>query len=1479
MRRNAGRWTRRLGLAAMVGAVGWASIGCAQERDPINRVQPNALSKHFFAGADLSSPKDDPEFYMQNTVVDVPFGAGQDGLFTATYAQPLNRVKWEISENALIARQTYERIKDSDHQGNKATNKGQVVAMFAISSHFDIRREYNPTTGEEQNIIGENTSDRPWYQREYMRVDWSKNMVTDGYEVDTLSQVGLYGGVKWDPMSYYVEDPKDPNAPAFDEKEHYFDVTTKAFASPQILDTPWGAFPACFFFGQHPVTNCNPTEVTLRLSFRAVPDNDFEPSDYDGNKMEAFGWFYEDRYGYERNYGLLDEKWHKIAAKYNIWEKSHIPGSQCGVDYYRADDGSVAKYKTDGNGNFLTDPNNGTPVLATADDKNAKPFPSSPVGSDANRDINGNKTADECEFTDKSGNALHAGSRCDEMSKKCTLPLYERKIKTIPWYYGPDSPADLFPSTSKSLDQWNIAVKRAAQIGKKVSATRVGLDGSEYETAESALVDDNGKTVQHVFVLCHNPTIDSDDASCFGPDHKQVYARVGDIRYNMVNLVNTPQTPSPWGIMVDAEDPLTGEKVSTSVNEWAHVLDIASQGTEDLLRWVNGEISDDQIMSGAYLRDWVKSSNMGISQYQPKTLSKAEIQSRMNSLTVPHVMDNAVGTALKGTTPGQMTREKWDDMTNKLSKQAQAQLGPSIDRKFEGMRQSLIGTKWESQMTTPEDLQAAGFDPQTPTAGDDFVMSKASPLRGQNPEMRRWLKKLKNQTGAQRAHCIIEQPEPDALVGLARHAQRLYPLPDAKDPNYPAKKAERDQQLHQWIREQFHVAVILHEMGHSMGLRHNFTGSFDAVNYHPQYWQLRTRNGKEPACKASELDPHTNGEDCAGPRWMDPVTDTETNGLIWKWGSSTVMDYPGDVTQDMNDLGAYDKAAVRFMYGETVDIDVKSKKGDTAQGDFNLDRLDGFGGISGPLDFTFAGDYHYSQAQERFKVLGTCTAQTDPKDPLSAKCTGPDLDYVSFYDMKDNGTGDRRQHFAIDPKGRTRHAYMFGSDEYADFGNLPVFRFDAGADAYEQFQFVSTTYENRYIFDNFRRDRTTFNTGTVVGRAQDRYFDKFDTSTKALALYMQLWSGFIDETFFNDGTTGRDFMFKKPGGLLPHVLASSDSFATWIRMMTRPEPGPYYAGANNVASADPPQIGKAIPLFTVAAGSGEGRYLHNDYDYSKGYGWGEYQKQVGSFYEKRMATYYLTVAYNHFIQNSKQDYIDSRLLNINYATIYPEQMRRFFSQVMQNDTTTLGPYVEPSTGNQTTGTPIGRVRYLPWEKFDATQTATTSLAYPKTAQIVSPLVGWEEQYPALIDGYIFGGTTLTMDWVDQMRIFTPGGPETVALPLDQQIRYADAATGLVYAARNYGKELVNGQPVARTSGARMLEFASQLANKTFVVLSTDPVTGEATYKRDAATREPICAIEAKACEANKAQLRLYSANIDSVRQLGDHFGTGPLDRF
>src|SRR5690606_39997634 len=58
-------------------------------------------------------------------------------------------------------------------------------------SHFAVTRRYNEATGEQRNIVEENDADRPWYEREYMRVAWSKSLATDSYDFDTLSMLGV----------------------------------------------------------------------------------------------------------------------------------------------------------------------------------------------------------------------------------------------------------------------------------------------------------------------------------------------------------------------------------------------------------------------------------------------------------------------------------------------------------------------------------------------------------------------------------------------------------------------------------------------------------------------------------------------------------------------------------------------------------------------------------------------------------------------------------------------------------------------------------------------------------------------------------------------------------------------------------------------------------------------------------------------------------------------------------------------------------------------------------------------------------------------------------------------------------------------------------------------------------------------------------------------------------------------------------------
>ena len=145
-------WLARSGLM-MLAASACLAAGCASERDPINRVQPNALPKTFFLGADLKSPNDDPEFRMKSFTVgsSVSQSAYSIGEFSA-----VDRIRWEITEGMVLARRSYQESPGADNRGTTAadiansTDKnasaaatGTIVAAFKIEKHFDIRRDYN----------------------------------------------------------------------------------------------------------------------------------------------------------------------------------------------------------------------------------------------------------------------------------------------------------------------------------------------------------------------------------------------------------------------------------------------------------------------------------------------------------------------------------------------------------------------------------------------------------------------------------------------------------------------------------------------------------------------------------------------------------------------------------------------------------------------------------------------------------------------------------------------------------------------------------------------------------------------------------------------------------------------------------------------------------------------------------------------------------------------------------------------------------------------------------------------------------------------------------------------------------------------------------------------------------------------------------------------------------------------------------------
>ena len=151
------------------------------------------------------------------------------------------------------------------------------------------------------------------------------------------------------------------------------------------------------------------------------------------------------------------------------------------------------------------------------------------------------------------------------------------------------------------------------------------------------------------------------------------------------------------------------------------------------------------------------------------------------------------------------------------------------------------------------------------------------------------------------------------LPTLAPYFKKLYGSLDPK---------ERGVKIYKDLLRESMKGIAFHEIGHSLGLRHNFASSWDSLNYPPQYWQLRTNEGQSTdACAADR----SNEGNCMGPRYLDPMTDDEAGrgseprpGIEY-WANTSTMEYQIERGGETVGAGTYDLHAMKTLYGRSLE--------------------------------------------------------------------------------------------------------------------------------------------------------------------------------------------------------------------------------------------------------------------------------------------------------------------------------------------------------------------------------------------------------------------------------------------------------------------------------------------------------------------------------------------------------------------------------
>ena len=1192
--------------------------------DDIDRTQPGKLQKSALEG----------EWYYRQTVVDVPFTVGMTFIGEQS---SLERIRWEISEGHLTAYRSYERVEDSEIPSllPNAPYQGAPIASFPILSHFDVQRIYNEATGEQTNVLVENTSDRPWYDRAYIRVDWSNNLLAN-FEFMAGGESGL--GITAQPASYAVTNPHSLDAPVFGvlgktgdwvdyrdpmvwgalDSVDYFDVTTKLQISPETFlveyddgtSEPW---PACWFYEYGP-WDCASQTIKVRASFLRVQPSDYEPlyypdnyvaRDADGHPIRTtydpdvgyrrcrtdeidncstvripmfdwFGFFRREREAYDRDYGITESGKQYYADRFNIWQRS------------TRDDGSK-------------------------------------------------------------------------------LPYEERTIRPIVYHLSENFPAELIESATEVGTWWNESFVETVR----------GLTGALPEDA--------------VFQVAPNSfSSDEDGIRDFGQ-------RNGDLRYSHLYWVDNPQFDSLLGYGPSAADPLTGEVIAADAYVYGAAIDTYVSYAADVIALTEGSLNPATFIEGENVSAALENLR------EPSPPSRAERIEDVQNMMNGGLLDRLASIQSRASSDYETTAQ-W-----RASRLALADNHPQSARLWNNeLRQTL--EKRFGRALKPSELGAG--------------------------KLARAYERHRRALGAKGVD--LNFFEDASVLHLVDEFSGL-------------ERSERMTALRAYLFK----AVAAHEIGHTLGLRHNFAGSADALNYHDHYWDIRDTDAE-----ALDL----------------PTTDEMREGLR-EYAYSSIMDYGSRFNSDVRGLGKYDIAAIKFGYGQLVEAFV------TPPDWSEHDVLEYYN-----LDDAIERMIHYTDLPALFSSDG----RSDGRTNMASRRDIPMHDVIAWMTLDPNA----------DDLTDTLVPYKFCSDEYAG-ARWDCDLFDEGADPYEIVHYAARNYRESYLFRSFKRHQRYVDPFEV-------YYDVYSRTLQPMATQYHLWlydqwdMAYEWTWLHGEGTTATetsDWNLDKHGGLARSAAAMS-SINFMSELIATPEPGSYYLDPSTniltwwtydediLCESDEDSSFDACSDLYIPLGAG--KYAYSEFDSASGYHWFEKVRVVGAFWDKLAALETLSDPTTYFL--GVDDVADATAYNLGFNVAFPHAVETIFGSIISDDYSRFAPRIDP-TGE-----------FMTPSILDSAENALNDkLPQPAPGTLIDPATNFTVSLYAMYYGMALLNANFDQSFNDNARIWLEGHGESVTPANGVEVTsFVNPFNGLTYRAAQAP------DPLDYSLGYQMLSKANTL---------------------------------------------------------------------
>ncbi len=324
----------------------------------------------------------------------------------------------------------------------------------------------------------------------------------------------------------------------------------------------------------------------------------------------------------------------------------------------------------------------------------------------------------------------------------------------------------------------------------------------------------------------------------------------GDLRRNVINLVTDPVDNGLLGYGPSATNPLTGEIVHAHVNQYAGVIRAASRRTWNKLVQL-------------YNRQEIKRPD----EYTPPTPPKADGEEapKLDAETqaFANILAEGRGEALD--IPSLSDAEMHQVAGGIFEKQLQADDTSHVTL-------SLNHAKLEDQAFAKHQTRLHKLSEQNVYAEEFMWVSTQS---------KGLVEGLDYEKGGFFDNSGLNEDDAD-------YADKM----NTKLKKWNDLTAEQQKLAADAISAHMYRSTLVHELGHNLGLRHNFMGSVDKANFYQE----------------EEL---------------------EDLGLKKAPAYSSVMDYAGSIFDELPIYGKYDIAALRFGYGRELEAVIPAKDADS----------------------------------------------------------------------------------------------------------------------------------------------------------------------------------------------------------------------------------------------------------------------------------------------------------------------------------------------------------------------------------------------------------------------------------------------------------------------------------------------------------------------------------------------------------------------